>query len=145
MLDSQALDESSITALRERYRQLCVARDNCQENVERIQAHQRGLTAEIRDCLAAARVFGCDLGSRASPDTSGCATRPFRSFHIPSIQPRQRALTRKRHGEHTLRHVPGLCSFRATMRDQGSAPASDYLWQSSAGSHRARYLRCPLY
>jgi len=82
-----------VATLQARYRKLCIERDNAQDNIERTQAHQRELIAQINDCLAAARVFDCNLGADAEIDAADSPGRPSRSFHTPAVHPRQRTLT----------------------------------------------------
>jgi hypothetical protein len=90
MLDSQ---DDVFATLLERYRKLCVERDNAQDNIERMQAHQRELVAQINDCLAAARVFDYSLGADDDSDIGDGPSRPPRSFYTPAAHPRQRTLT----------------------------------------------------
>jgi hypothetical protein len=71
MVDSQS---DPLVTILTRYKQLCTEHSSAQENVDRMQAHQRGLMAQINDCFAAARVFGFDLVDefqRESKNTSG--------------------------------------------------------------------------
>lgn len=53
--------DQMISAILCRYRKLCADHDTAQHNVERMQAHQQALMAQINDCFAAARLFGFDL------------------------------------------------------------------------------------
>jgi hypothetical protein len=84
--------EDIFATLQERYRHLCIARDNTQQNIERLQTHHRELMGQIKDCFAVARVFDRDLCSELRSDPSNDLRRPKKSFHSPSINPRQ-ALT----------------------------------------------------
>lgn len=65
MPDSQ--DKQAIAAILARYERLRAEYDQDQENVERVQTHQRALLAQINDCFAAARLFGIELSQ--SPES----------------------------------------------------------------------------
>jgi len=90
MPDSQ---DDVAAALLERYQKLCLARAGAQQNIERIQAHQRELIAQINDCLAAARVFGCEIDQSDPLTTLDGTHRSPKPFHVPSMRPRRGALT----------------------------------------------------
>jgi len=68
MPDSQ---DSLVAAILGRYRQLCADHETSQQNVERMQAHQQQLAAQINDCFAAARLFGFDLVAEFQREASG--------------------------------------------------------------------------
>jgi hypothetical protein len=65
MSDSQ--ENAAVAAILDRYWELCGAHERAQENICKLQAHQRELMAEINDCSAAARLFGLDLARPAIP------------------------------------------------------------------------------
>ena len=90
MLDSR---HATSAALRDRYRRLCIARDNVRENIERMEAHQRELVAQINDCLAVARVFDWDLGHAPLSDGPDSISQWSRPFHELSVQPRHGVVT----------------------------------------------------
>jgi hypothetical protein len=62
---------SLVAAILTRYEELCLEHQTAQDNIGRLQEHQRAIQTEINDCFAAARLFGFDLATesaRSNPD-----------------------------------------------------------------------------
>lgn len=68
--------DNMIATILARYRQLCADHETAQENVERVQAHQRELMCQIHDCFAAARLFGFDLVGEFQREAQGDPRQP---------------------------------------------------------------------
>ncbi len=73
MSDSHDMPNNRVAAeaIQDRYQKLCGAREKAQENIVRLQSHQRQLLAEIEACVAAARLFGLDLDRPPTIRASG--------------------------------------------------------------------------
>ena len=67
--------DQMIAVILDRYRQLCANHETAQQNVERTQAHQQALMAQINDCFAAARLFGFDLLAEFKHEAKGDPTQ----------------------------------------------------------------------
>jgi hypothetical protein len=66
MSDSQC--GQAITAIIDRYWELCGAQDRARENISKLQAHQKELAAQISACAAVAKQFGVDLATPPAAD-----------------------------------------------------------------------------
>ena len=103
MADSHEDREKMVAAIMHRYRQLCADHETAQQNVERVQAHQRELAQQINDCFAAARLFGFDLMAEFQREAKGDPRQPtLRSPDplIPELMPVPAA--------HSIRNGPSI-------------------------------------